>query len=90
MLYQYSGKEKGVNFKLLTSLLNFSCIFAYKVMESLIRDQLTTVLQEGRLLTKTQHEFAKEKSCLANFLETFEDWTRAVDEDYGIAAIYLD
>ena len=30
------------------------------------------------------------KSCLTNLLETFEDWTRAVDEGHGIDVIYLD
>ena len=59
-------------------------------MESLIKEQITTFLQEGSLLTKVQHEFSKGKYSLQNLLETFEDWTRALNEDYGIDAIYWD
>ena len=58
-------------------------------MESLIKDQLTIFLQEGCHLTKAQHGFFKGKSCLTNVLETCEDWTRALDEGYGIDTIYL-
>jgi len=29
------------------------------------------------------------KSCLTNLLETFEDWTSAVDQGYGVDMIYL-
>ena len=48
-------------------------------MESLIRDQLTTFLKKGSLLTKVQHGFSKGKSCLTNLHETWKDWTRALD-----------
>ena len=30
------------------------------------------------------------KSCLTNQLETFEDWTSAVDQGYVVDVIYLD
>jgi len=30
------------------------------------------------------------RSCLTNLLETFEDWTKAVDQGYGVDMIYLD
>ena len=30
------------------------------------------------------------RSCLTNLLETFENWTRALDEGYGIDVVYLD
>ena len=32
----------------------------------------------------------KKRSCLTNLLETFEEWTKALDEGYGIDVIYLD
>ena len=60
------------------------------MIESLIKDHLTTFLQDDSQLTKVQHGFSKGKSCLTNLLETFEDWTRAIDEGYAIDAIYLD
>ena len=63
---------------------------ARKVMELLIKDQLTTFLQVSSFLTKVQHGFFKGKSCLTNLLKTFKFWTRALDEGYGIETIYLD
>ena len=61
-----------------------------KVMESIVRDSLVNYLESGHKLTNQQHGFMKGRSCLTNLLETFESWTRALDEGYGIDVIYLD
>jgi len=42
------------------------------------------------MLSKVQHGFCRGRSCLTNLLETFEDWTTAIDHGYGIDVIYLD
>ena len=47
-------------------------------------------LEEGGLLNSNQHGFIKKRSCLTNLLETLEEWTKALDEGYGIDVIYLD
>ena len=36
------------------------------------------------------HGFVTKKSCFTNLLETYENWTHAVDDGYGIDVIYLD
>jgi ribonuclease P/MRP protein subunit RPP40 len=39
---------------------------------------------------RQQHGFVRGRSCLTNLLESFESWTRALDEGYGLDIIYLD
>jgi len=38
----------------------------------------------------SNREDKKKRSCLTNLLECFEEWTKALDEGYGIDVIYLD
>jgi len=52
-----------------------------------IRDSLVSYLESGHRLTSQQHGFMKGRSCLTNLLQTFESWTRALDEGYGIGVI---
>jgi len=61
-----------------------------KVMESIIKDDMVTILQKEGLLNTSQHGFMRKRSCLTNLLECFEEWTKALDEGYGIDVIYLD
>jgi len=56
-------------------------------MESAVRDSLVSYLESGHRLTSQQHGFMKGRSCLTNLLQTFESWTRALDEGYGIGVI---
>ena len=46
--------------------------------------------QENSFMTSDQHGFTNSWFCLTNVLETLEDWTTALDSDYGIGVIYLD
>ena len=41
-------------------------------------------------MSNSQHGFTRGRSCLTNLLETFEAWTRIVEEGYGIGVIFLD
>lgn len=61
-----------------------------KVMESVVRDHLLQYLEERNLISSKQHGFIHGRSCLTNLLETFEEWTAALDEGYGIDVIYMD
>ena len=60
----------------------------WKIMESLIREQLLEFLNSQ--LTAEQHPFTQEKSCLSNRLEALEEWTRALDEGYGLDIVFSD
>ena len=61
-----------------------------KLMESIIRDNMVIFPEEGGLLNSNQHGFMKKRSWLTNLLETLEEWTKSLDEGYGIDVIYLD
>ena len=39
---------------------------------------------------REQHGFTSGRSCLSKLLETFENWTKALDEGYGLDVAYLD
>jgi len=47
-------------------------------MESIIRDTVTEYLNGHKLVSVDQHTHGR--SCLTNLLETFEAWTRLLDE----------
>ena len=56
-------------------------------MESIPKDR---IVQSGSGINKFQHGFIKGKSCLTNLLETFEAWTKALDDGYDADVVYLD
>jgi len=47
-------------------------------------------LEDNEFISTSQHGFVSKRSCLTNLLETLEEWTEALDEGYGIHAIFLD
>ena len=59
-------------------------------MESIIKDTLVEKFAAANLISKCQHGFVKGRSCLTNLLEAFENWTKAMDDGYGIDVIFLD
>jgi len=59
-------------------------------MESIMRDMLLQSVTDKNILSCNQHGFRKRRSCLTNLLETFEAWTSALDEGFGIDVIYFD
>ena len=61
-----------------------------KVMETIIKKSLATFLDDKSEMSKLQHGFTKGRSCLTNLLESFEAWTRLLEEGYGVDIIYLD
>ena len=61
-----------------------------KILESLIHFRIMQYLSENNIVTPYQHGFTTKKSCFTNLLETYENWTLAVDSGCGIDVIYLD
>lgn len=56
-------------------------------METIIKVQMTAFLEARKQIANRQHGFVSGRSCLTNLLEVFEDWTRSLDEGYGIDVI---
>jgi len=61
-----------------------------KIMESIIKEKFMKFLESNNLLCRSQHGFRSGRSCLTNLLETLENWTKALDEGYGLDVVFLD
>jgi len=68
------------------SLTSVAC----KIMESLIRDDVTKHLEVNKLIKGSQHGFMKGRSCTTNLLEFLEKATTVVDGGGNFDVIYLD
>ena len=55
-----------------------------------MKDELLKFLEAKKIITNKQHGFVRGRSCLTNLLQTFEEWTAAIDEGQGIDVVYLD
>ena len=61
-----------------------------KILESIIRDKLTTYLEKYKLIKSTQHGFTKNRSCLTNLLEFYHKLFNAHDKSKALDIIFLD
>ena len=61
-----------------------------KILESIICLELLKFVDEQGILNDMQHGFVSRKSCFTNLLSTFEEWTSALDQGFGIDVIFLD
>ena len=61
-----------------------------KVLESLLRDNITEHLKKYKILKDTQHGFVKGRSCLTNLIEFLDEVTKYIDKGLPIDVIYLD
>ena len=61
-----------------------------KVLERIIKEQITEHLERHNLIYDTQHGFRKGRSCTTNLLVYLEDITKLVDDGTPVDAVYLD
>ena len=61
-----------------------------KILEKLVRRNIIDHLEQNELIDPAQHGFVKGRSCVTNFLETFEQWTQILDDGDCIDVIYMD
>ena len=59
-------------------------------MESLLQDSIVSHLRLHGLISKTQHGFVPNRSCLTNLLEYLEKMTELVDQGHSVDIFYLD
>ena len=84
-IFKKGGKTKPENYRPV-SLTSQPC----KVMERIIREQITDHLETNNLLSVHQHGFRKKRSCLTNLLESIETWTKIVDNGTPLDIVYCD
>jgi len=68
------------------SLTSVSC----RVMESILRDEITSHLTAKKVIKDSQHGFMKDRSCVTNLFEFLEKVKTVVDGGSGFDIIYLD
>ena len=61
-----------------------------KIMEVLVKEEMTLHLDKHKLLRNSQHGFTKGRSCTTNLLEFLEKVTCVLDEGHCMDVIYLD
>ncbi len=83
-IFKKGAKSSPSNYRPV-SLTSVSC----RVMESLIRDAITSHLMANKLIKKSQHGFVKDRSCVTSLLEFLEQATTVVDGGAGFDIIYL-
>ena len=47
-------------------------------------------MEKNSLFNESQHSFMKTISCMTQLLETLEEWTDLLDQNFSIDVIYLD
>ena len=61
-----------------------------KILESIIRDDLQSYLENNNLLCKEQFGFRSGKSCSTQLLQVVNEWSKAIDMGKPVDVIYLD
>ena len=61
-----------------------------RIMEKVVKYELTGFLNSYKLIRKSQHGFTKNRSCLTNLLEYLEYVTSIVDSGDAADVVYLD
>ena len=61
-----------------------------KVLESFIRDQLMTYMEENNFFSDCQHGFRRHRSCVTQLLDAMNDFTELIENGDCIDSIYLD
>ena len=84
-LYKKGSKNLPSNYRPV-SLTSVVC----KILESIIKDAISTHLESNSLIKSSQHSFSSGKSCLTNLLIYLEQETSEIDKGIPVATLYLD
>eukprot|EP00061_Rhincodon_typus_P001862 g15989.t1 len=84
-LFKKGARQKTENYGpiSLTSVIG-------KILESIVKDEISEYLEVHGKVEQNQHGFIKERSCLTNLLEFFEEAMSRLDQAKPMDVIYLD
>ena len=85
-IYKKKGDKSNPGNYRPISLTSIVC----KVMESIIRDEIMSHLNNNELLSCNQHGFVPKRSCVTNLLDIMDKWTETLDIGTPVDAVYLD
>ena len=69
--------------------ISITSIFA-RLFEKIIKKKIESHLEEHSIISHCQHGFQKGKSTVTAMLQTLNDWTTYLDENYHTDVVYLD
>ena len=69
--------------------VSITCIIC-RVMETIIRDHITSYLVKHNLLSKYQFGFLKGKSTTLQLLNVLNDWTQTIEDKCSTDCLYMD
>lgn len=84
-LYKKGSRLEVSNYRPV-SLTSIVC----KLMESIIKDKMVEHLDNNKLISKNQHGFVKNKSCVTNLMETIDTITYNLWHKQPTDVIFLD
>ena len=84
-LYKKGSKNLPSNYRPV-SLTSVVC----KILESIIKEAISTHLESNSLIKSSQHGFSSGKSCLTNLLIYLEQVTSEIDKGIPVDTLYLD
>jgi Reverse transcriptase (RNA-dependent DNA polymerase)/Endonuclease-reverse transcriptase len=84
-IFKKGAKHDPSNYRPIS--LTFVCC---RVMESILKDDITAHLTRNNIISKSQHGFRACRSCTTNLLEFMEPVTKACDQGKSVDIVYLD
>lgn len=69
--------------------VSLTCILC-KVLESFIKDQIQTFMEQNNLFSDCQHGFRQHRSCVTQLLEVLNDITNFIENSDNVDIIYMD
>ena len=83
-IHKKGSRTSAVNYRnvSLTSLIS-------RILEGLIRGNMSDFYEKESLIAKEQHGFVKRKSCVTNLLE-LDLITKSLSEGFSVVIVYLD
>ena len=61
-----------------------------KVMESFIKNSISSYMYNNNFFLPNQHGFTARKSCASQLLHVMNYWTQCLDNKYPVDVVYLD
>jgi len=80
-----SNPKEPIDFRPISLLCSTS-----KILEHCITKEITNFLESNKLIPPNQHGFRKNRSVTTQLLETFDDYTQAIEQKKCIDVIFFD
>ena len=84
-IHKKGVKNKVENYRPISLLVPCS-----KVFEGIVDDSLDLFLESNNLLSRNQFGFRKNRSTVAQLLDTVNEWTSVIDSGKLVDSIYID